>query len=100
MQKLLNITALFSRGYKLVQTGTIDFELVKDNKIIIHFEIDSRNNTLENVYEFLSKELPYHIREIEHDSQDYFHFELVREEINYLKTTFYRELLDIRDWLV
>ena len=96
---MLNIKALFSRGYKLVQTGTIDFELVKDNKIIVHFEIDSRNNTLENVYEFLLKELEYHIREIEEDSKDYFHDELVGEEINYLKTTFYRELLDIRDWL-
>ena len=96
---MLNIKALFSRGYKLVQTGTTDFELVKDDRNIVHFEIDSRNNTLENAYEFLLKELEYHIREIEEDSKDYFHDELVGEEINYLKTTFYRELLDIRDWL-
>lgn len=97
---MLNIKALFSRGYKLIQTGTIDFELVKDDKIIVHFEIESRNNSLENVYEFLLKELEYHIREIEEESKDYFHDELVGEEINYIKTTYYRELLDIRDWLV
>lgn len=100
MQKLLNIKPLFSRGYKLIQTGTIDFELVKDDKIIVHFEIESRNNSLENVYEFLLRELEYHIREIEEESKDYFHDELVGEEINYIKTTYYRELLDIRDWLV
>ena len=100
MQKLLNIKALFSRGYKLVQTGTTDFELVKDDRNIVHFELESSNSSLENVYEFLLRELEYHIREIEEDSKDYFHDELVGEEINYLKTTFYRELLDIRDWLV
>ena len=97
---MLNVKALFSRGYKLVQTGSIDFELVKDDKIIVHFEIESRTQPLENVYEFLLKELEYHIREIEEESKDYFHDELVGEEINYLKTTFYRELIDIRDWLV
>lgn len=97
---MLNIKALFSRGYKIVQTGSIDFELVKDDKIIVHFEIESRTQPLETVYEFLLKELEYHIREIEEESKDYFHDELVGEEINYLKTTFYRELIDIRDWLV
>lgn len=97
---MLNIKVLLSRGYRLVQTGIIDFELVKDDKIIVHFEIESRNNTLENVYEFLLKELEYHIREIEEESKDYFHEELVDEEIDYIKTTFYRELLDIRDWLI
>lgn len=97
----MNIKALFSRGYKIVQTGTIDFELVKDNKIIVNFEIlYNKNSTLENVYEFLLKELQYHIREIEEDSEDYFHSELSEEEINYIKTTFYQELLDIRDWLI
>ena len=97
---MLNVKALFSRGYKLVQTGSIDFELVKDDKNIVNFEIESRTQPLENVYEFLLKELEYHIREIEEESKDYFHDELVTEEINYLKTTFYRELIDIRDWLV
>ena len=97
---MLNVKALFSRGYKLVQTGSIGFELVKDDKIIVHFEIESITQPLETVYEFLLKELEYHIREIEEESKDYFHDELVGEEINYLKTTFYRELIDIRDWLV
>lgn len=97
---MLNVKALFSRGYKLVQTGSIDFELVKDDKIIVHFEIESRTQPLENVYVFLLKELEYNIREIEEESKDYFHDELVGEEINYLKTVFYKELLDIRDWLV
>lgn len=97
---MLNIKALLSRGYRLVQTGIIDFELVKDDKIIVHFEIESRNNSLESIYEFLLKELEYHIREIEEESKDYFHEELVDEEIDYIKTTFYRELLDIRDWLI
>lgn len=100
MEKLLNIKALFSRGYKLIQTGTIDFELVKDDKIIVHFEIESRNNSLENVYEFLLRELEYHIREIEEESKDYFYDELSDEEVRHIKTIFYRELLDIRDWLV
>lgn len=97
---MLNVKALFSRGYKLVQTGLIDFELVKDDKTIVHFEIESRTQPLETVYVFLLKELEYHIREIEEESKDYFHDELVTEEINYLKTTFYIDLIDIRDWLV
>lgn len=97
---MLNVKALFSRGYKLVQTGSIGFELVKDDKIIVDFEIESITQPLENVYVFLLKELEYNIREIEEESKDYFHDELVTEEINYLKTVFYKELLDIRDWLV
>lgn len=99
---MLNIKALFSRGYKIVQTGVIDFELVKDDKIIVNFDIefDSSEISLENVYEFLLRELEYHIREIEEESKDYFHDELSDEEVRHIKTTFYRELLDIRDWLV
>ena len=97
---MLNVKALFSRGYKIVQTGIIDFELVKDDKIIVHFEIESRTQGLETVYDFLLKELEYHISEIEEESKDYFHDDLVGEEVNYIKTVFYKELLDIRDWLV
>lgn len=96
---MLNVKVLFNRGYKIVQTGLIDFELVKDVKTIVNFEIESRTQTLENVYEFLLKELEYHIREIEENDEYYFD-DLVSEEIGYIKTVFYRELLDIRDWLV
>ena len=95
---MLNVKALFSRGYKIVQTGIIDFELVKDDKIIVHFEIESRTQSLETVYAFLLKELEYHISEIEENDEYYFD-DLVSEEIDYIKTVF-RELLDIRDWLV
>ena len=99
---MLNIKALFNRGYKLEQAGVIDFKLVKDDKTIIDFDIEqeSTETTLENVYEFLLRELNYHIREIEEESKDYFYDEMSEEEINYIKTSFYRELLDIRDWLV
>ena len=96
----MNIKALFRKGYKLVQISTIDFELVKDDKIIVHFEIDKLDSTLQEVYTRLLSEINYHIREIEEESEDYFHDELVQEEINYIKTDYYQELLDIRDWLI
>ena len=49
---MLNIKALLSRGYRLVQTGAIDFELVKNDKIIVYFEIESSKNSLEMYMNF------------------------------------------------
>ena len=95
----MNIKALFSRGYKIVQTGLIDFELVKDELTIVQFEIDKPDSSLEEVYSRLLSEINYHIGEIEEDSEDYFD-SMTEANKNHIKTSCYRELLDLRDFLI
>jgi hypothetical protein len=94
----MNIKALFSRGYKIVQTGLIDFELIRD-ELIVQFEIDKPDSTIEEVHTRLLSEINYHIREIEEDSEDYFEGTSEADK-NHIKTSCYRELLDLRDWLI
>jgi len=97
--KKLNVYGMFSRGYFISQTGETSFDLRnKDNGIIVEFEVDSIEDSIEFMHTRLLVELDYHIREIEEDNEDYF-FECDEQEKEHIKTKFLKEVKLIGDIL-
>ena len=94
-----NIKALFSRKYRLVQVGLIDWELYQEDRKILDFEAEYENAKLEDIYNGLERELKYHICNIEENNEDYF-YDKTEEEQLYTMTVFLKELKDIYDWLI
>ena len=94
-----NIRALFSRKYRLVQVGLIDWELYQEDRKILDFEAKYVNAKLEDIYESLGVELRYHIFNIENNDEPYFQ-DMTEEEQLFTKTVFLNELKDIYDWLI
>lgn len=110
----MNIKGVLSRGYRIVQSGVIDFSLVrlkessettKFSKVytnefmtIVEFEVTDEYSYIYIVYENLLKEIEYHIREIQEDSEDYFS-DCDEQEKTHIKTEYYEELKLIRDIL-
>jgi hypothetical protein len=94
-----NIRALFSRKYRLVQVGLIDWELYQEDRKILDFEAKYENAVLEDIYYGLERELKYHISNIEENDEDYF-YDMTEEEQLFKKTFFLKELKDIYDWLI
>jgi hypothetical protein len=94
-----NIRALFSRKYRLVQVGLIDWELYQEDRKILDFEAKYENAILEDIYNGLERELKYHISNIEENDEDYF-YDMTEEEQLFKKTFFLKELKDIYDWLI
>jgi len=97
--KKLNIYGIFSRGYKIIQTGEISFDL-RDSKeaVIVEFEVDSIEDSIQFMHHRLLAELDYHITEIEEDSADYFE-DCDEETTEHIKTKFLMELKLIADIL-
>jgi hypothetical protein len=100
---MLNLQKLFDKGYRIVQSGVLEFSIRNsENNIIVEVEIVDIKNpeelTIKNIKNALSNEIQVHIERIEED-EDYFD-DCTDEQKEHIKTVYLKELKSLKNILL
>ena len=97
----------FENGYRIVQNGATSFFLTstKDIKrcklldaIIVEFDVDDTNATIDEIVKALKNELDYHINQIVSNDKSYF-ADCSEEITMHIKGTYLTQLKKVRKLL-